>query len=98
MEARLLAGVVQTDTYIRLQVAEELTEYFKKEEHSPEDFPELERLIAGLGSWMSSSNSKVGRRREGETAWPRRTPVGFTVSVFISNIWHLIDSEVQSLY
>ena len=63
MEAKLLTGVLQTDTYVRLQVAEEMTEYFKKEENSPEEFPELDRLIVGLATWMSSSNSKVGSER-----------------------------------
>ncbi len=72
METKLLAGVMQTDTYVRLQVAEELAEYFKKEENVPEDFPELERLIAGLGSWMSSSNSKVDRGLQAAVA---RLPV-----------------------
>lgn len=58
-EARLLARVVQTDTHTRLQVAEELVEYFKGGEHAPEEFPEMDRLVAGLAAWMASSNSKV---------------------------------------
>ena len=59
MEARFLAGIIQTDTYQRLQVAEEILEFFKDEEHVPQEFPELDRMIGGLGAWMSSSNSKV---------------------------------------
>ena len=59
IEAKLLAGVVQTDTHKRLQVAEELLTYFKNEENSASEFPELERLIAALSAWMTSSNFKV---------------------------------------
>lgn len=58
MEAELLAGVIQTDTHKRLQVAEQLIEYFKKED-AVEEFPDFEHLISGLSSWIGSSNFKV---------------------------------------
>lgn len=58
METTLLAGVLQTDTHKRLQVAEQLNDYFRKDDCS-KDFPEFERLIAGLAVWMNSSNFKV---------------------------------------
>ena len=58
MEEELLAGVIQNDTHKRLQVAEQLLDYFKKE-NSFNEFPEFERLIAGLSTWMGSSNFKV---------------------------------------
>ena len=58
MEAILLAGVIQTDTHKRLQVAEQLNDYFSKDDSSRE-FPEFDRLVEGLATWMSSSNFKV---------------------------------------
>ncbi len=58
MEEELLAGVIQSDTHRRLQVAEQLLEYFKKE-NGFNEFPEFERLIGGLSAWMGSSNFKV---------------------------------------
>lgn len=58
MEEQLLAGVIQTDTHKRLQVAEQLNEYFRKEDCFKE-FSEFERLVVGLAVWMSSSNFKV---------------------------------------
>ena len=58
MESELLAGVLQTDTHRRLQVSEQLIDYFKKEENF-DGFPEFESLISGLTTWMGSSNFKV---------------------------------------
>lgn len=58
MEAELLAGVIQTDTHKRLQVAEQLLGYFKKEE-AVDEFPDFERLISGLAAWIGSSHFKV---------------------------------------
>lgn len=58
MEAELLAGVIQTDTHKRLQIAEQLIEHFKKDEVF-EDFQDIERLVGGLSSWVGSSNFKV---------------------------------------
>lgn len=58
MEAEILAGVLQTDTHKRLQIAEQLIEHFKKEDVF-EDFPDIERLVGGLSSWIGSSNFKV---------------------------------------
>lgn len=58
MEADLLAGVIQTDTHKRLQVAEQLIEYLKREDGF-DDFPDFEQLITGLSSWIGSSNFKV---------------------------------------
>ncbi len=59
MEAELLAGVVQTDTHRRLQVAEKLMDYFSKREDSILEFPDFDRLINGLSTWVGSSNFKV---------------------------------------
>ena len=64
MEAKLLAGVLQADTHTRIQVSEELLEWMKNEENQPEAFPELERLVEGLVTWMSSNNFKVERLRK----------------------------------
>ena len=61
MEAKLLNAVHQTDTHVRIEASEQLLAYFKSEEASPQDFPDLEHLIAGLAAWLSSSNSKVTR-------------------------------------
>lgn len=59
MEARLLATVLQTDVHKRLQAADEIQEYLKNEETSVEEFPEFDRLVSGLASWMGNSNFKV---------------------------------------
>lgn len=59
MEAKLLAGAMQTDTHTRLGIAEELMEYFKREDQAPEEFPEFDRLIGCMAAWMASSNFKV---------------------------------------
>lgn len=64
MESELLAGVIQTETHKRLQVAERLMDYFSKREDSLLDFPDFDRLISGLSTWVGSSNFKVcGARR-----------------------------------
>lgn len=69
MEARLLADVLKTDTHVRVQVSEELSEWMRNEENDPEAFPELDRLVGGLAQWMGSSNHKVeALRSEGEGA------------------------------
>jgi CLIP-associating protein 1/2 len=59
MEARLLADVLKTDTHVRVQASEELSEWMRNEENDPEAFPELDRLVGGLAQWMGSSNHKV---------------------------------------
>ena len=59
MEARLLSDALKTDTHVRVQVAEELSDWMKNEENDPENFPELERLVGALAQWMGSSNYKV---------------------------------------
>ena len=59
MEAELLAGVIQTETHKRLQVAEKLLDYFSKREGSLVDFPDFDHLISGLSTWVGSSNFKV---------------------------------------
>ena len=58
MEAELLAGVIQTDTHKRLQIADKLIEHFKKED-AFDDFQDIEGLMGGLSSWVASSNFKV---------------------------------------
>ena len=68
-EARLLADALKTDTHVRVQVAEELSEWMRREENDPDDFPELERLVGALAVWMGSSNHKV-------TGGPCRAGVG----------------------
>lgn len=67
MEARLLADALKTDTHIRLQAAEELSDWMKNEVNSPDDFPDLERLVTALAQWIGSSNYKVNtsKRRGG---------------------------------
>lgn len=67
MESELLAGVIQTDTHKRLQVAERLLDYFGKREESLLDFPDFDRLISGLSTWVGSSNFKV---KFSESLWP----------------------------
>lgn len=62
MEAELLAGVIQTDTHKRLQIAEQLIDHFKRDDVFDE-FSDIERLIGGLSSWVGSSNFKVGARQ-----------------------------------
>ena len=59
MEARILASVLQTDTHKRLGAADEIADFFKKEDNSLDEFAELDRLVAGLAAWMGSSNFKV---------------------------------------
>ena len=63
MEAKLLAGVIQSDTHKRLQVAEELTDYFKNHDESVDEFQEFDRLVSALAAWMGSSNFKVALKR-----------------------------------
>ena len=67
MEARLLASVLQTDTHKRLAAADEISEFFKKDDTNLDEFAELDRLVAGLAAWMGSSNFKVGLEFEGNT-------------------------------
>ncbi len=64
MEAKLLAGVIQTDTHKRLQVADDLTDYFKNNDNGIEEFQELDRLVSGLAVWMGSSNFKVPHKKK----------------------------------
>ena len=85
MEAELLAGVIQTDTHKRLQVSEQLIHYFKKEENF-DDFPEFDRLISGLSSWMGSSNFKVSESTSGCTFYWRGMMSLFVHSDFCK--WH----------
>lgn len=59
MEARILASVLQTETHKRLAAVDEISDYLKKEETSLDEFAEVDRLVAGLVAWMSSSNFKV---------------------------------------
>ena len=59
-EEKLLKGVQDSKTDVRLQTAEQLMNYFK--EHDPRELQELERFIAGLSVWASSSNYKVWSR------------------------------------
>ena len=66
MESELLAGVIQTETHKRLQVAEILMEYFSKREDSILEFPDFDRLMSGLSTWVGSSNFKVCRAM----SWP----------------------------
>lgn len=71
-EAKLLAGVLATETHTRLAVGEQLIEYFKDNSNSPANFEELDRLIAGLAAWMGSSHFKVSElvseeRKEGSS-------------------------------
>ena len=77
MEARLLADVLKTDTHVRVQVSEELSEWMRNEENDPEAFPELDRLVGGLAQWMGSSNHKV------EALWSEGEEArGLRVSLF----------------
>lgn len=59
MEAKILAGVLHTDTHTRLQAGEQLLEYLRNEENQLAEFEDLEELIKGLANWMSSSNFRV---------------------------------------
>ena len=59
MEERLLADVLKTDTHVRVQASEELSEWMRNEENEPEAFPDLDRLVGGLAQWIGSSNHKV---------------------------------------
>ncbi|XP_019850114.1 PREDICTED: CLIP-associating protein 1-like [Amphimedon queenslandica] len=59
MEAKILAGVLHTDTHTRLQAGEQLLEYLRNEENQLAEFEDLEELIKGLANWMSSSNFRM---------------------------------------
>ena len=59
MEAKILAGVLHTDTHTRLQAGEQLLDYLRNEENQLAEFEDLEELIKGLANWMSSSNFRV---------------------------------------
>ena len=59
MEEKLLADVFDNDMHVRLDAGERLTDYFRKADSTPDAFPDLERLIGGLASWLNSSNFKV---------------------------------------
>ncbi len=72
MESELLAGVIQTETHKRLQVAERLLDYFSKREESLLEFPDFDRLISGLSTWVGSSNFKV---IDSGRAWPEMMDV-----------------------
>ena len=71
MEAKLLAGVVQTDTHKRVQVSDDLLDWMRNEEHDPEAFPDLDQLVGGLAQWMGSSNFKVWGGGRGERGGSR---------------------------
>ena len=59
MEAKILSGVLSTDTHVRLQAGDQLLGYLRDDNNDLEEFEDLDRLIGGLASWMGSSNFKV---------------------------------------
>ena len=59
MEAKILNGVLHSDTHVRLQAGELLLDYLRDESNDIAQFEELDRLINGLCVWMGSSNFKV---------------------------------------
>ena len=56
---RLLAEMFDKDTNKRLQVGIALHGFLSEEENSVHDFDDLDRLIAGLVTWINSSHPKV---------------------------------------
>eukprot|EP00117_Sycon_ciliatum_P043363 scpid23818/ scgid31407/ CLIP-associating protein 2; Cytoplasmic linker-associated protein 2 len=56
---RLLAEMFDKDTNKRLQVGIALHGFLSEEENSVHDFDDLDRLIAGLVTWINSSHPKI---------------------------------------
>ena len=56
---RLLLEIFEKDTNRRLQAGVALQAYLDEEENSVHDFDDVDRLIAGLVTWISSSHPKV---------------------------------------
>ena len=63
MESKILAGVLHSDTHIRLQSGEQLLDYLRDENNELAEYEELESLIGGLANWMTSSNFRVSIKR-----------------------------------
>ena len=59
MEEKLLTDVLSTETQRRLTTGDRVLEYFRDENNIPEEFQDLDTLIAGLAAWMGSSHFKV---------------------------------------
>ena len=83
MEERLLADVLKTDTHVRVQVSEELSEWMRKEDNDPEAFPDLERLVGGLAQWMGSSNHKVATEQGASGGERMRVSLFRMMSTFV---------------
>ena len=71
MEAKLLKGVLQTNTTARLQVADELLKFLLDEESSLDGFEDQDLLIEGLVSWLGSSHFKVSLYTSQYTNMPK---------------------------
>ena len=61
MEERLVKGVLQSNTTVRLQVAEELLTFLSDPSSSLTGFEDLDQVVEGLVAWLGSSHFKVTR-------------------------------------
>ncbi len=55
----LLDLTTLTDTQERLQLGQELIEYFENEGHKRKGFPDFGNLIGGLTTWLDASSIQV---------------------------------------
>lgn len=61
MESKLLSGVLQTNTTVRLQVADDLLKFLLNDSATLSGFEDVDQLVVGLIAWLGSSHFKVSR-------------------------------------
>ena len=61
MESKLLNGVLQTNTTVRLQVADDLLKYLLNDSTTLSGFEDVDQLVVGLVAWLGSSHFKVNQ-------------------------------------
>ena len=63
MESKLLSGVLQTNTTVRLQVADDLLKFLLNDSNTLAGFEDVDQLVTGLLAWLGSSHFKVSQTR-----------------------------------
>lgn len=61
MESKLLSGVLQTNTTVRLQVADDLLKFLLNDSATLSGFEDVDQLVVGLIAWLGSSHFKVSQ-------------------------------------
>ena len=66
MEAKILSGVLSSETHVRQVAGDQLLEYLRDDSNNIAEFEELDRLIGGLVAWMGSSNFRVSQKKKSQ--------------------------------